>query len=326
MGIDTRDITKICPACFNDLDGNGTCPFCRKREEDLKNPPSALPVRTMLNGRYLVGTRLGMGGFGITYVGRDMGRSRKVVIKEFFPKDFAVRESGGTRVNVNAPEVVSSYNHWFNAFVAEAKILMQIKYLHGVVKLLDFFEANNSAYIITDYLEGQSLYAYLKERGYRISAESALNVLRPVFESLAILHEHGVIHKDISPENILIVQNKYVKLIDFGAASLYKMKTPEKPYSVLKAGYSPIEFYRSDKYKQGPYSDVYQIGATLYNCVTGYIPATAAEREKSDTLPAPSKLGFKVPHHVEKAIMRALALLPENRYHTIEQFMSALGI
>ena len=85
MGIDTRDITKICPACFNDLDGNGTCPFCRKREEDLKNPPSALPVRTMLNGRYLVGTRLGMGGFGITYVGRDMGRSRKVVIKEFFP-------------------------------------------------------------------------------------------------------------------------------------------------------------------------------------------------------------------------------------------------
>lgn len=326
MGIDTRNVKNICPACFSDLGSDGICSKCKLSAKNIVNPPPSLPTYTMLNGRYVVGKQLGSGGFGITYVGRDMGRSRKVVIKEFFPRGFAVRENDGPKINVQNPDSVSAYNHWFNAFISEAKILMQIKDLHGVVKLLDFFEANNTAYIITDFLDGKSLYSHLCSNGYRLSCEQALNILRPVLESLEILHEHGVIHKDISPENILIVENKYVKLIDFGAAQLYKLKTTDKPYSVLKTGYSPIEMYQAGKYSQGPWSDVYQIAATLYHCITGYIPLSADERIKEDKLALPSKLGFKVPPKTEAALMKGLAILPQNRYQSIAEFMKSLGL
>ena len=325
MREDVRNISSICPNCFATLKGD-SCPACGKDFSDTVNPPPALPVRYIMGSKYLTGKVLGIGGFGITYLGWDLSESRKLAIKEFFPRDFATRDSGGEIVNVKSPETVSQYNHWLNAFIEEAKILMRIKHLGGVVKLLDYFENNNTAYIVTDYLEGSSLREYLTAHNYKLTWDETLKILNPVLTSLMILHSYGVIHNDISPENIIIVLNKYVKLIDFGAAILYKVSNAARPYVVLKNGYSPLELYRPTARSQGPWTDVYQIGATMYNCITGYIPPVATEREKDDRLPKPSDLKIELPLHVEDALMKALAVFPQDRYSSIDDFMFDLRL
>lgn len=323
MRKDTRNIQSICLHCFGTLKRD-VCTSCHTRADDYALTLPALQLRTQIGRRYLIAGLLGAGGFGITYLAWDLCESRKVAVKEFFPKEYAVRESGSARVGVNNRESVHPFNHWLNAFVEEAKILIRIKSLHGIVKLLDFIQENNTAYIVTDYLEGESLRNYLSARGNKVPANTALKILRPVFESLCILHDSGVIHKDISPENIQIVQNKYVKLIDFGAASLYKRKSENTPFTVLKSGYSPIELYRPAEYEQGPAADVYQMGATVYNCITGYVPADAPERLERDLLPLPSALADDIPSRVEMAILTALSPLPDQRYPTMAEFMHAL--
>lgn len=325
MREDVRSIANICPSCFGTLDRNGICRTCGMRPENIANPPPALSLRSVIGSRYLTGKTLGIGGFGITYLGWDLNESRKVAIKEFFPKEFATRERGESDVNVLQPENVYSFNHWLRAFVEEAKLLMRIKHLHGVVKLLDYFDYNNTAYIVTDYLEGKSLRALLTEQNYKIPYDEALGILRPVLQSLAVLHGYGVIHKDISPENIIIVLEKYVKLIDFGAAALYKVSSDEQPFIVQKSGYSPIELYRAGE-PHGPWTDVYQIGATIYNSITGYIPSVATEREKEDKLPLPSKLEPSVPDYVDKAVMKAMAVKPQDRYQSIGELIKDLQI
>lgn len=324
MSVDARDIKTICLHCFGTLNQRGFCPVCQKKANDKETSPLALPLRTLLSNRYLLSKPLGVGGFGVTYLGWDLTASRRVAVKEFFPKGFATRDAKSGKVNVTGPKEIASFNHWRKAFVQEAQILMRINHLHGVVRLLDFFEANNTAYIVMDFLDGVSLHKYLTTHGRKLSVADALKIVRPVLDSLVVLHQYGVIHKDISPENIMIVQNKYVKLIDFGAASLFKQGNTEKPFMVLKAGYSPIELYKPEQYKQGPWSDVYQMGATIYNCITGYIPADAPTRMTNDLLPRPTALGAKIPIAVENALMKSLQILPEDRYANVGDFIQML--
>ncbi len=324
MREDVRNIKTICPSCFATLGGDGVCRACGKNSATLFNRPPALPLLYITGSRYLIGEVLGTGGFGITYLAWDLNESRKVAVKEFYPKEFAVREDDGARVGSPTPESVAQFNHWLRAFVEEAKILMRVKHIGGVIKLSDYFESNNTAYIVTDYLEGESLRSYLTARDYKVSWDTAAKIMSPILESMSLLHGYGVIHTDISPENIQIVQNKYVKLMDFGAATLYKVTRTEKPYTVLKAGYSPIELYNRTEYTQGPWTDVYQLGATLYNCVTGYIPAAAPERLKEDKLPLPSALGADIPEYAENALMKALAVLPCDRQQTVDRLISEL--
>lgn len=281
-----------------------------------------LPLRSLLRGRYLVGRTLGVGGFGITYLAYDLATSTKVAIKEFFPKGYTTRKPLSSSVTVTQPNYRIAFNHWLNAFVQEAQMLTSIKHLHGVVKLLDFFQANSTAYIVMDFLEGISLRKYLNGKGGRIALKDCLNIIRPVMESLVILHQYGVIHKDISPENIQIVQNKFIKLIDFGAASIYTQNIV-KPFIVLKKGYSPIELYASNM-PQGPYSDIYEVGATIYNALTGIVPQEAVSRMQKDLLYPPSRLGVKIPLVQENSLMKALAVDPRNRYDNIGEFIEML--
>lgn len=326
MPKDMRNTNTICLNCFSTLDKSGFCFKCRTRANDYAGGSLlTLPLRTVLSGRYLISKPLGTGGFGITYLGWDLMESKRVAIKEFFPKGYTTRQQFSTKVTVLRQEYVSAFNHWLNAFIQEARILLSINHLHGVVKLLDFFEANNTAYIVMDYLEGQNLRKYLIARGGRIPIREALSVLRPVFASFVVMHQYGVIHKDISPENIQIVQNRYVKLIDFGAATIYnrEQNLTSKPYIVLKPGYSPPEMYNANL-QQGPWSDIYEMGATLYNCITGLIPPEAPLRMQQDYLPRPTQLGVRVPIPVENAIMKSLMLRPEQRYDNIGDFMQML--
>ena len=323
MNQDTRDIKTICLNCFNTLDKKGVCPYCGKKADDGINPSATLPMRTFLKERYVIGKVLGVGGFGLTYLGWDTQRCAKVAIKEFFPRGYVVRIKHN-RVNVKSPDTLDSFNHWLKAFVQEAQMLTRINHLQGVVKIQDYFEENGTAYIVMEYLEGVSLRNYLTTRGHKIPVDEALRIMRPLLEALIVLHQYGVIHRDISPENIQIVENRYVKLIDFGAAQLFNAPPVEKPFVVLKPGYSPIESYYPKNYKQGPWTDVYQVGATIYNSITGYIPSSATDRAKADNLPRPSALGAHVAVAVENAIMKAMALYPQNRYTSAAEFKQML--
>ncbi|MDR2201997.1 MAG: serine/threonine protein kinase [Clostridiales bacterium] len=322
MAVDKRNIKRICLNCFGTLDKSGFCRGCRTRIGDNEGSLLVLPRRTLLKGRYLVSKPLGIGGFGITYLAWDMQTSARVAVKEFFPKGYTTRSRKGCGVLVVQESYSGAFNHWLTAFVNEAKILTSINHLHGVVKLLDFFEGNGTAYIVMDFLEGVSLRQYLNARGGRIVLQEALNIMRPVLDSLFLLHQYGIIHKDISPENIIVVQNKFVKLIDFGAASIFTQNVV-KPYIVLKAGYSPIELYDPDA-RQGPWSDVYQAGATLYNCITGAIPAEATARTPVDTLVRPSAFGVQIPPVVENCILRSMAVDPAARYDNMGKYIQTL--
>ncbi len=316
---DLRDIRTICLDCFGTLDPRThVCRHCNKRAADNQVPSQALPQRSLLGGRYLIGMPLGRGGFGITYKAYDMLTCTRVAIKEFFPKGYTKRVPRSCAVDVNDAGNAKAFNYWLTAFIQEAKVLTSIKHLDGIVGIHDFFLTNNTAYIVMEYLDGMSLFRFINGRGGRLHITETLNVMRPVLETLHRLHLHGVIHKDISPENIQIVNNRQIKLIDFGAASIYTQNV-SKPFFVLKKGYSPIELY-SQGGAQGPWTDIYEIGATIYTCLVGNPPPESNERRTNDKLVPPSALNIKIQPVRERSLLKALAVDPKDRYSNIAEF------
>lgn len=314
---DTRDINSICMNCFHTLDPRTRiCPYCGKRDEP--SPPGALPLRTMLSGRYIMGPPLGRGGFGITYKAYDLQCSTFVAIKEFFPKGYTNRQPNSCAVDIGNAENAKAFNYWLTAFIQEAKVLTSIKHLDGIVSIYDFFLTNNTAYIVMEYLNGMSLHRFINGRGGRLHMTETLNIMRPVLETLLRLHQHGIIHKDISPENIQIVDNRMIKLIDFGAASIYNQNI-QKPFFVLKKGYSPLELYAKGG-SQGPWTDIYELGSTIYTCLVGNPPPEATERRLDDRIVPPSALGVKIQPVREKSLLKALAVYPKDRYSNIAAF------
>lgn len=316
---DMRDIGTICLNCFGTLDPRtNVCPVCHKRAADFQAPPAALPLRYLLAGRYLIGMPLGRGGFGITYKAYDMLTGCRVAIKEFFPKGYSKRMQRSCAVDVSDAANGKVFNYWLTAFIQEAKVLTSIKYMDGIVSIYDFFLTNNTAYIVMEYLDGMSLHRFINGRGGKLHLTETLNIMRPVLETLLLLHQHGIIHKDISPENIQIVNNRMIKLIDFGAASIYTQHI-QKPFFVLKKGYSPVELY-SQNGSQGPWTDIYEIGATIYTCLTGNPPPEATERYRNDKIVPPSALNIKIQPVREKTLLKALAVNPQDRYSNIGAF------
>lgn len=288
------------------------------RADDTGTHEQALPPRYLLAGRYLMGAPLGRGGFGITYKAYDMLTSTVVAIKEFFPKGFARRIPHSCAVDLSDPNTAKTFNYWLSAFTQEAKVLTSIKHMDGIVGIYNYFLTNNTAYIVLEFLTGMSLHRFINGRGGKLHLQETLNIMRPVLETLLLLHQHGVIHKDISPENIQIVNNRTIKLIDFGAASIYNQNV-SKPFFVLKKGYSPLELY-SQSGVQGPWTDIYQIGATIYKCLVGSPPPEATERYKHDKLVPPSALGVTIQPVREKSLLKALAVNYKDRYSNIGAF------
>ncbi len=242
----------------------------------------------------------------------------RVAIKEFFPKGYSKRIPHSLAVDVSDAANGKIFNYWLTAFIQESKVLTSIKHLDGIVNIYDFFLTNNTAYIVMEYLDGMSLHRFIHGRGGKLHLTETLNIMRPVLETLLLLHQHGIIHKDISPENIQIVNNRVIKLIDFGAASIYTQNI-QKPFFVLKKGYSPIELY-SKNGSQGPWTDIYEIGATIYTCLVGKPPPEATERYRQDKLVPPSALNIKIQPVREKTLLKALAVNPKDRYSNIAAF------
>lgn len=300
------------------------CPNCGWVEGTMPESPQHLTPGTLLQDKYLVGRVLGQGGFGITYLGWDTQLDMKLAIKEYMPRDFATRNTGQPQITFFTGNVKYLYDNGLHKFLEEAKILAKYNNQPGIVSVRDFFKENGTAYLVMYYLDGIDLKKYLEQVGGRLSFDQALRILTPVLEALATVHKDGILHRDISPDNIYITTDREVKLLDFGAAR-HAMNDSNKSLSViLKPGYAPEEQYRS-KGKQGPWTDIYATAATFYRLITGIVPPESLDRLEHDTLIPPSQLGVAIPPFAEAALLKALALKAQDRFQNMLAFQRALN-
>jgi len=316
-------MSKYCNHCMAQMETEGTkCPVCGK-ENTGSVPAHHLLPGTILNGKFYVGAALGEGGFGITYIGRDIKLDMKVAIKEFYPNGY-VNRSNTTSPQVN-DSVTEGRRDFFEKgrerFLKEAQILAKFSGEPGVVDVRDFFEENNTAYIIMEFLDGVDLKTYLKEKG-TLTPEHTIQLLLPVMNSLKKVHAQGLIHRDISPDNIMVIGDK-VKLLDFGAARTVSAEANKSLSVMLKPGYAPEEQYRS-KGNQGPWTDIYALCATMYKCITGITPDDATQRVFSDEVKTPSALNVSIKPEIEKAIMRGMSVHQTDRYQCVEDLIRGL--
>lgn len=316
-----------CMGCMEKLTSDlDVCPQCGYKKGTPPNEIYYLEPETILAGRYIIGKSLGAGGFGITYIAWDLAMERKVAIKEYLPKDFATRFQGQTVVSVYGGELTEQFDAGLHSFVDEAKRLAKFYSTNGIVHIFDSFIENSTAYIIMEFLDGESLKDLAVREG-KIPYDQAVRYIIPVLRELEKVHSEGIIHRDIAPDNIMLTKDGKVKLIDFGAAKHATTLHSKSMSVVLKPGYSPEEQYRS-RGNQGPWTDIYAISATLYRLITGKVPVDAQERKNStepkNILKKPSELGINIPENIEIAIMNGMNIYAENRYQTAKEFADVL--
>ena len=283
--------------------------------------PLALPEGTILAGQYMIEKVLGQGGFGITYRAVDHKTGQKVAVKEFFPDTLAYREA--TTVISYPGERTENYEYGKESFLQEAQTLAEFIGNENIVRIHSYFEENGTAYFVMDYIEGTSFDAYLKEKGGRISMKEAENILIPVMDALNVVHSKGIVHRDVTPDNIYLTNDGKVKLLDFGAAR-YSLGDKSRSLDViLKHGFAPKEQY-TRRGKQGPFTDVYSLGATFYFALTGKRPPDSVERLDEDDLIPPSNLGVEITEYQERAILQALSVQPAERFQSMADFKQVL--
>ena len=278
---------------------------------------------TRLIGHYTIEGVLGQGGFGITYLGIDELHEKKVAIKEFFPQGIVTRNiEYQDTVTVTFVGEKDNYEKGKERFLKEARTMAKFSKDEGIVKALDFFEINNTAYIVMEYLEGITLKQYLREN-QRIAPEDLIELLVPLIESLDEIHSQGMIHRDISPDNIMVLPDGRIKLMDFGAARDYTEFGEKSLSIVLKPGYAPPEQYQTHGV-QGPWTDIYALCATMYKCITGENPPDAIDRVIDDHLKKISEFGIVIPPQEEAAIIKGMSVSAKDRYQDIKDFCEDL--
>lgn len=293
-------------------------PIIEHRDKNLQNV-RALKAGTILNDQYSIVKVIGEGGFGITYLGYDHYLKVNVAIKEYFPMQFASRNTtmGNDVISVIEGKRSVLFQEGLKAYEYEANRLTQFNTLEGIVNVMNFFFANNTAYMVMEYIDGITLKEYLSQNNGKIPWEMVLEMMEPVIVSLKVIHEAGIIHRDISPDNIMVDKNNKIKIIDFGSARYYeddKSKT-----IMLKRGFAPPEQYLKNG-KQGPWTDVYSLMATMYKMITGVcLPESLAIVEGNAKIKPISDFVSNIPHFVENLIYEGLAVEVEDRLHSAEE-------
>lgn len=314
-----------CWACMEPLkEGQKACPKCRYQNELYYANPRCLKPGTVLSNRFYIGMVLGEGGFGVTYIGWDSNLDLTVAIKEYFPSNVASRDctaSISKNINIFGGKSEQEYTQGLERYIREAKTLSKFNDLHGIVNIRDFFYENNTAYIVMEYLKGPTLEEHIKQYG-PMKPEYVFRIMKPVMRSLEKIHQEGMVHRDISPDNIML-SDGCIKLIDFGAARLANNDNNKSLTVMLKRGFAPEEQYRSSG-KQGPWTDVYAICATIYYMLTGKRPPESIERTHEDTLQGFEKLGITIDKKENDALMKGLAPMVQNRYQSIRELCDDL--
>lgn len=279
---------------------------------------SALPVGTILAEDYRIESILGQGGFGITYLGIETMFGRKVAIKEFYPREFAARDSGRTVRPSGTQEDLDHFQWGLDAFEKEAKLLARFDDPH-IVGVQRFFKANGTAYFVMDYCDGQPLDEIIRRDG-NLSLQQLQAIIFPLLNSLERIHKEDFLHRDIKPANIFIRADGSPVLLDFGAARQENVSHSRSVTSLATDGYAAIEQYDA-RGRQGPYTDIYGLASTLYRVVTDIKPIPASARILNDTLePAQTQAAGKYPDYLLEAIDRGMSVRPESRPNTIHEW------
>lgn len=278
---------------------------------------------TILQGKYRIESSLGQGGFGITYLARDLNLEVNLAIKEYMPQDLATRLPGNSQVSIHSGNLREHYDDGLSKFLQEARTLARFESHPNIVSVRDYFEANQTAYFVMNYIEGITLKEFIRENGGKISVSQALGVFIPVLDALREVHTYEVLHRDISPDNIFMTSRGQIILIDFGAARQSVSNKGHSMSIILKPGYTPEEQYRS-RGLQGPWTDLYALGATFYRSITGQMPVESLDRLAQDDLMPPSALGVAIDPWMEAALLRAMAVRAEDRFQTAADFQAAL--
>lgn len=317
----------LCFGCMKIKQEHPKCELCGF-DENKQNGNHQLPLGTIVGGQYILGRVLGQGGFGITYLAWDRFMSRTVAVKEYFPSGYAGRDSRNP-LHVTSYDNHDSHDFENNKkrFLREAESLARLWTVPQIVKILRHFEDNGTAYIAMEYVEGVDLNKYLKKHRGPLTMEETMTILAPVMEGLSHVHRAGLVHRDISPDNIMVLPDGSAKLLDFGAARYVENADAEKDrntstQAILKHGYAPPEQYRTHG-ALGPWTDIYAMCATIYYCLTGKVPPEAMGRtmegEQIDWDKVPGLTAGQ-----RAALNKGMEILPKNRFASIEELRAAL--
>ncbi|HWP21241.1 MAG TPA: protein kinase [Candidatus Cryosericum sp.] len=317
---------ETCMCCFAQLTKpKGVCPKCGCDNAAVYNEAHQLECGSILAGTYLIGKVLGQGGFGITYIGWDLNLDIKVAIKEYYPEGCVTRDAH-THISVltYAGPKEAYFQKGKERFVNEAKALAKFPGDSGVVGVRTFFYENGTAYIVMDFVEGETLKAYAQRRGGKLPAAEVLSLFQPIFRSLARVHDSGLLHRDISPDNLMLKTDGTLALLDFGAARQISAEGEHSNTINVKHGFAPEEQYRT-RGEQGPWTDVYALSATIYRLTTGRTPPEALERMADGTLlTPPNQLGADFTPAQEAAILHGLAVRASDRTRDVRQLEKEL--
>lgn len=315
----------ICYGCMKKIDKKeNVCPYCGFDGNHYATKFYQLGLGTMLANRYVIGKMLGEGGFGITYIAWDMNLEVPVAVKEYYPNGLVNRDTttGNRTVFTMEGKKKESFEIGLAKVINEARRMAKFRNLQGIVTVVDFFRENGTAYIVMEFVHGITFDQYLKKNQNKIESQKVLNMFRPLIQSLYKVHQGGIIHRDISPDNIMITDGGEIRLLDFGAARDYG--EDEKSLSImLKRGYAPEEQYRT-KGKQGPWTDVYALCATMYKMMTGVTPEESLDRMTEDTLQKLSELEIDIDEKVENILLKGLAVFKKDRIQSMEELYKGL--
>ena len=315
-----------CPGCMNVIIADSVCPVCGYDLSE-KNASHQLPAGTVLNGHYIVGKVLGQGGFGITYLGWDDQLNIPIAIKEYYPTGLVMRDNVHSLRVTDCTGDSTGFRNNLARFVREAQALARLRHVREVVHVYNYFHENGTAYIIMEYVDGITLKSYVQSQGGTLTAAETFSILRPIMEALDHVHAVELVHRDISPDNIMLLPRGGAKLLDFGAVREVIDAHVDQPLdrsteAILKHGYAPMEQYQR-RGTLGPWTDIYALCATVYFCLTGEIPPDAPARMMDDLEPDWNSISSLTGE--EKQILeKAMSLRAEDRFHRVRDLIGAL--
>lgn len=312
----------LCDFCFEPLGPSGVCTKCGLTHENYRAEAGLLLPGTNLLGKYIIGRVLGRGGFGATYLAYSSERNKVVAIKEYYPTGIANRAKGEEKISIVSDDKRKVFEKGANRFFEEAKTMSRFNTNKNVVSVYEFFYANDTVYYSMEYLDGIDLKGYIGKKGGKLSEAEAVTIMRGICEALVAVHSTQTLHRDISPDNIFICTNGDVKLIDFGAAKQV-IGDAQQVYSVVvKQGFAPAEQYKSNG-KQGVWTDIYAVGASIYYAVTGKIPTDAMNRVENPEITF--DLSLNLSDKFKEVIKKCLQSRIEDRYQSAIELLGALS-
>lgn len=316
-------IVNRCFGCMEEV-SSSPCPHCGYVYQWQANQSFSLQPGSILHGKYLIGSVLGQGGFGITYIGWDLALSRKVAVKEYFPASYVSRNCSVSTALQWLPTAPAreAREAGKEAFLREARKMNQVSAIPQVVHIQDLFEDNNTAYIVMDYIPGENL-AKVVHRTGPMPWEKVRDILLPVADIMQEVHDAGLIHRDLSPDNLMILPDGSIRILDLGAAKEFNLQSAASSVHVAKGGFSPMEQYLMQG-RSGPWTDVYSLAATIYYALTGVVPPPAVDRMNKDSLRWDLPQLRQVPDNVVQALQKALTVSLKDRTQDMASFAAGI--